>query len=61
MDSRMRNGIIGAVVTLCVAFAVSAGVMWVFGVWMGCSPVIVAGFLGVGYACNGYFKPPNKR
>jgi hypothetical protein len=56
----MKYGIVYILAVLTVAFAVSSLAMWVFASWLGLNPVVVAGFIGVGYASNRFFNPPHR-
>lgn len=56
----MSKGMIRIAVVICVAFTVSAAIMWAFINWLDANPVVVAGFLGMGYASNHFFNPPRR-
>ena len=59
-SNRMGKGMIRIAVVICVAFTVSAAIMWAFINWLDADPVVVAGFLGMGYASNHFFNPPRR-
>ena len=46
---------------LVIAFAINAGVMWLFASQWGFSPVFIAGLLGVGHATNSIFSGSSRR